>query len=442
MTPFVIIAALMTGVALLFVLPTLLRKDAGAKRHAQFDEVNLTVLRDQLRELDADLAAATITADGYRSARQELERRVAEDVQPGAAGGGAAAPVKRWTVALAGLSIPLVAASLYFLLGAPAGLDPAQVAAAKDPAHEVTEAQMEGMIAKLALRLKNEPNNAEGWSMLARSYGALGKFDKAADAYAQLVKVSPTNADALADYADVLAMSLNKTLQGEPEKLIARALVIDPKNIKALSLSGAAAFQRNDFQAAATQWKLILPLVPQDSEIARSTAGSIAEAQSRASGGSAPAQAPVTAPVAATVADALALKAVQDAKEQAAAPAATVSAVAAAKVEGSVALDPALRAKVADTDSVFIFARAASGPKFPLAVLRKQVKDLPVNFTLDDSMSMVANAKLSNYPLVVVGARISKTGDATASVGDLEGMSEPVKPGASGLKILINSQRK
>lgn len=420
MTVFSILAVLMAAGALLFVLPTLLRKEAVVTSHALRDEVNLTVLRDQLRELDADLAAGTIDATGHASARQELERRVAEDVQPHAAVIGSTAG-KRWTAVVVGLAMPLIAVSLYLLLGSPAGLDPSKVSAPKDQAHEVTEEQIVNMVAGLANRLKDKPDDVEGWSMLARSYNALGRFADAADAYARLVKLLPGNADMLADYADTLAMSLNKSLQGEPEKLIMRALEADPKNIKALALSGSAAFERRDYQAAVTQWKKILLLVPPESDIARSTMSSIGEAQALA-GEPAGAQAPVVA--AAPVA------------------AAPVAAAAAAEVGGTVELDPALRAKVADTDSVFIFARAAEGPRFPLAVLRKQVKDLPVSFVLDDSMSMVPNAKLSGFPMVVVGARISKSGSATPTAGDLEGLTEPVKPGAKGLKIQINSQRK
>ena len=103
-------------------------------------------------------------------------------------------------------------------------------------------------------------------------------------------------------------------------------------------------------------------------------------------------------------------------------------------------LDPALRAQAADSDTVFIFARAAQGPRFPLAVLRKQVKDLPAAFVLDDSMSMTPDAKLSDFPQVVVSARISKSGNATPGAGDLEGVIEPVAPGAKNLKIRINKR--
>lgn len=280
MTAFLIVAALLMASALLFILPTLLRKEAVVGRHALRDELNLTVLRDQLRELDADLAEGTINASAYESAKQELERRVVEDVQPAVANVGST-PNKRWTAVAIALTVPTVAISLYLLLGTPSGLDPTQVAAPKDQAHAVTEEQIVNMISGLSERLKSKPDNAEGWHMLARSYNTIGRYGDAADAYAQLTKLVPANADLLADYADTLAMALNKSFQGEPEKLIARALAADPNNIKALALSGSAAFERRDYQGAITQWKKILVLVPPESDMARSTMSSIGEAQAQ-----------------------------------------------------------------------------------------------------------------------------------------------------------------
>jgi cytochrome c-type biogenesis protein CcmH len=338
----------------------------------------------------------------------------------------AAGPARRWPGTLLGLAVPALAVSLYFLIGSPAGLDPALVRPLDAKTHELTEAQIASMVDGLAQRLKGKPDDIEGWSMLARSYNALGRFAEASDAYAQLVKrVTPDDADLLADYADTLAMAHNKSLRGEPEQLVARALAADPANVKALALSGSAAFERQAYRDAVLQWKKVLALVPPESDMARSTANGIREAQQLA--GDPVTQAP--APAAATT-------------PAAADGAAAAAPVAGASVAGTVELDPALRAKVAGTDTVFIFARAVEGPRFPLAVLRKQVKDLPVRFVLDDSMSMVPEAKLSAFPMVVVGARISKGGSATPGSGDFEGVTAPVRPGADGLKILINSQRK
>ncbi|HJV54301.1 MAG TPA: c-type cytochrome biogenesis protein CcmI [Noviherbaspirillum sp.] len=410
MIAFVIGAGLLLAASLLFVLTPLLRRQPEELAEVPRAELNLSVLRDQLRELDADLESGAIERHAYDSARRELERRVAEEVQPQQATARSAAD-KRWTPWVVGAALPLLAVSLYLYLGTPAGLDPQQAAAASNEnAHELTPQQIEGMVARLAERLKSDPGNVEGWNMLARSYNALGRFAEASKAFEHLVTLVPNDANLYADYADVLAMASNKSLQGEPEKLIDRALAIDPNNVKALALWGSAAFERRDYTGAVTRWQKIMTLVPAESDVGRSIAGSIAEAQGLM--GIAPAQTATPAKPAA----------------------------AAATLEGVVELDPALRAQAADDDTVFIFARAAQGPRFPLAVLRKQVKDLPAAFVLDDSMSMAPNAKLSDFSQVVVSARISKSGNATAGAGDLEGVIEPVAPGAKNLKIRINKR--
>lgn len=413
MTVFVIFAALLMAAAMALVLMPLLRKQAASGAHVERDELNLAVLRDQLRELDADLATGEIQPLAYESARHELERRVAEEVQPHAVTTTASGSGRGTAIALA-LAIPVLAIGLYVLKGTPAALDPTQMAAANQNTHEVTPEQIEGMVTALAQRLKDKPDDVEGWSMLARSYNALGRYAQASEAFAHLVQLVPDDAGLYADYADTLAMATNRSLQGEPEKLIDKALSIDPTNVKALALAGSVAFDRKDYATAVDRWQRILPLVAPESDIARSINGSIGEAQNMMGQGTQVAQ-----------------------RE---APAAKPAASGVATVEGTVELDPALRAQASDTDTVFIFARAAQGPRFPLAVLRKQVKDLPVTFKLDDTMGMMPNVKMSDFPMVVVGARISKTGSATPAAGDLEGVIDPVAPGAKGLKVRINKK--
>jgi len=455
MTVFLIVAVLLSAAALAFVLPPLLRNDARAVHAAPRDAVNLAVLRDQLRELDGDLAAGTIDAAGHASAMQELERRVAEEVQPedvqpddvqpqdmqtqeraaGVAGDGGPkigdGSRRAWSAIVLGLGVPLLAAGLYLFLGTPAGLDRTKVAPQDEQAPQVTREQLTGMVEGLAQRMQTKPDDLEGWNMLARSYALLGRFDDAAKTYAHVIKLAPGNAELLADYADALAMSQNKSMQGMPEKLIAQALRIDPKNIKALALYGSAAYERHDYQEAATRWKKILSLVPPDSELGRATASNIDEAQSQAGG-----QRMSSANSSANPSSAAA-----DGSSSAAKPAAAGAAI---EISGTVELDPALRAKVGAGDTVFVFARAADGqgPRFPLAALRLQVKDLPAKFVLDDSMGVVDGVKMSAFPHVLLGARISKSGSATPAAGDLEGLSTAVAPGAHGVKIHIDTQRK
>jgi cytochrome c-type biogenesis protein CcmH len=277
------------------------------------------------------------------------------------------------------------------------------------------------MVQKLAARLQSNPEDAEGWVMLARSYSVLGRFDQAAKAYAEASKRLPEDAQLLADYADTLAMAQGQNLVGEPEQLIARALKINPNNIKALALSGSAAYARKDYAKAVEIWERILPLASGDSEFTRSINASIADARSLAKGtvtsGAAPAAVKETA-----------------AKEASRA----TPAAAGTGISGTVKLASDLATKAAPTDTVFIFARAAEGPRMPLAILRKQVRELPITFTLDDSMAMAQGMSVSSFPRIVVEARVSKSAQATSQPGDLEGTSTPVANNTAGISVVID----
>ncbi len=334
--------------------------------------------------------------------------------------------IKRHLAILVGFAVAIVAAVGYWRpdLLIPLGLT--GPVALKESHHAASQEQIVDRASALAIRLKDKPDDVEGWSMLARSYITLGRYAEAADAYSHLVKLRPGNAELLADYADVLAMSMNKKLLGEPQVLIKRALDLDPKNVKALALSATASFQERDYAAAVDQWKKILVLVPPESEVARSTMSSIGEAQNLAeqsskaespepqAGGSTPRQ----------------IATGQMGNER-----------GSAQVSGIVQLDAGLRTTVLDTDTVFVFVRAAEGSSRPLAVLRKQVRDLPTSFVLGDQMSIGPYAKISDQRALIVGARISRSGNATPGAGDLEGQSEPVRPGAKNIMIRINRQR-
>lgn len=282
MIGFWILAGLLVAGALLFLLPPLLGRAApGAPASRQ--SANLEVLRDQLRELEADLAARTIDPSQYARAREDLGRRVMEEapLSPKPAMSVAAG---RASAAVVALALPTLAVGAYLTLGNPGSLDPAQASQAAGAAtHALGPDQIEAMTEGLARRLQEQPGDVDGWKMLARSYGALGRYGDAAAAYGRAAEQSPDDAQLLADYADVLAMAQGRTLAGEPERLIARALQADAKNVKALALAGTAAFHRQDYAGALRHWEPILVLVPGDSPMARSIAGSIEEA--RALGG-------------------------------------------------------------------------------------------------------------------------------------------------------------
>lgn len=403
MTAFWVIAVLLAAGALAFVLPPLLGRRRTAPGAAN-DATNVAVYRDQLREIEADLAAGTLGRDQYEDSRRELEARLLDDVRGSGPGPRVAKPGRLAAIA-AGIAIPLVSILLYLAFGNPGALAP------QSDSHGITRQQIEGMVERLAARMRENPDDATGWVMLGRSYAVLDRFPEAVAAYANAVKRSPPDAQLLADYADALAMAQGRRLQGEPERIIAQALKVDPKNVKALALAGTAAFENHDFKGAIAHWRNILEVVPPDSDMAESIRDSIADAQKLGGGAvkakPAPGRAAASAPGA---------------------------------VSGTVQLAPALAARVAPADTVFVFARAAGGTRMPLAVMRKQVRELPAAFTLDDTMAMAPGMKLSDHSRVVVGARISKSGSPTPQPGDLEGLSAPVKVGDTGVTVVIGTE--
>ena len=417
MKGFIALAAVMTAIAVLWVVvPLLRRRESGAG--IETGGSNLAILRTQLAELDADVGTGVLSAEQHASAKAELERRVLEEGgSEGASAGGVQSGGTAAAIVFA-LLIPLAALGMYLWIGEPDGMRP-EAAAAE---HQVTSKEVDEMVSRLAARLEKNPDDPRGWMMLARSYYVMKRMPEAVAAFEKAARTVNDDADFYADYADALAMSQGRKLDGRPMQLIQQALKIDPGHPKALAMAGSAAFFRKDYPGALAYWEKLLPLLPPDSEMGKSIASGIAEA--RELGG-------IKGPVAAKAAPKPEAKPAKGVEAKPAAGGASVS--------GRVTLAPAIAAKASPGDTLFILARAANGPRIPLAVLRKQVSDLPFEFTLDDALAMSPELKLSGFPEVIVAARISKSGNAIAQSGDLQGTSAPVKVGAKGLSITIDS---
>ncbi len=419
MTLFWVYAALLVGVALAFLLTPLLRSraDATASRSA----TRLDVYRDQLAELEADLAAGTIDREQWQAARGDLERGLLEDAETPRA--EAPVPAKRSKAAAIAVvvAVPLISVALYLGLGNPQGLAPAKQADAQGAPHQISKEQIESMAVRLEQRLASTPDDGVGWLMLARTYNALGHFDKAAAAFAKAEAKFPQDAQLLADYADTLAMAQGQRLEGRPEALIQRALKADANNLKALALAGTVEFDKRNFGKAIEHWRKILPLLPPDSaEMGDSVRASIKEAQDKIGQSEVMPPAPVVA----------------------ASGKATTATAKSGSVSGTVKLAPAVAARAAPDDTVFVLARPAQGSRMPLAATRAKVKDLPLSFSFDDSMAMNPSSKISDYAEVVVAARVSRSGNVMPQPGDLEGVSKPVRPGSSGIKVDILNEIK
>lgn len=417
MMVFWLVAALLLAAALLFILPPLLRANRDVNS-AQRRALNVSIYRDQLKEMERDVENGVLGEEQYQQARIEIEQRLLDDVDDDAGTDTpttSARPTKITAIVLA-LLIPLGAVILYQILGTPAGLDPEHYQPPAMSKQEQSD-QINQMVARLAARLQDDPNDAEGWKMLGRSYLVLERFADARKAFEQAVKLLPNDAQLLADLADTIAMTSGQTLAGRPMELIRKALSVDPQNEKALWLAGTAAYERKDYREALKYWQRLYAMQQPGTEGAKAMERNIAEVQSLLGE-------PVTMPSAA---------------DNVTASNSTSTAVSAGKISGELKLAASLQGRVKPSDSVFIFAQAPSGPRMPLAVFRTTAADLPLRFTLDDTMSMMPQMRLSNFAEVVVTARVSKSGSAAAQSGDLQGRIDNVSTdGSKDLQLIID----
>jgi cytochrome c-type biogenesis protein CcmH len=399
-------------------------------------------LKQKLARLKEQQADGTLSAAQFEEGKVALERQIldlvlsaapqkAASAATAAPGAIAATPLtasasaaKPSGLLLGGLLAGIVALAVagYVWKGSPFAGAPesAQAAAGAGgaPQHSTNAEQIAAMTDKLAAHLQDTPDDVEGWTMLARSYSVLGRHADALKAFAKASSLRKDDPTLLADYADSLAVNNNDSLDGEPMKLVERALQLDPKNLKALYLAGTYAFNKQDYPSAIKTWETLARTGPAGNVFVREVEPAIAEARKLAG-----------LPAAAQPLDA-------------ATPSGTAAqptpAAGGGAVSGTVTLSAALAKQAQPDDTVFVFARAAEGSRMPLAILRKQVKDLPLRFTLNDSMAMSPASALSSVSQVIVGARISKSGNAMPQPGDLSGQSAPVKVGATGLAIEIS----
>ncbi len=378
--------------------------------------------RGRLVQLKALHDAGTLDAATYENERRAVEREIGNHLADATPAEGQARPSRRLIASLV-VAVLALAGVGYWRTGSPslagAGTSVAAAppgAATVDPAASDAAAnglqQIAAMVDKLAARMKDHPEDAQGWTMLARSYTVLGRFADALPAYAQASHLQPRNADLLADYADAVAATKGTANNPESMALVARALAVDAEHPKALALAGTALYDRGDYAGAVASWQKIADRLPPESDLAKQVNASIVEARERATASGTPIAAATARP--------------------------TPAAAPATALTGTVTLDAALAANAAPGDSVFVFARAAGGGRMPLAMQRATVSDLPLAFRLDDSMAMAPGVTISSAKQVIVGARISKSGNALPQAGDLSGEAVPVAPGASGVAIRID----
>jgi cytochrome c-type biogenesis protein CcmH len=363
--------------ALLIVLPPIWRSREIAA--ADQDQRNIAIARQRLVELQEQLRAGALTQAQYDEQRAELEVALSDDLDiPGQV--KAYGTKGRWMVFVLVLLVPLAALTLYAGLGSYASLNQTSDNSAMPSPEDINR-----MVAGLAARMKSNPNDAQGWLMLGRSYKYLQQYPEAADAFAQAYRLLGDQAEVLLSYADALAMANDGRLSGKPSELVFKALALEPNNMTGLWLGGMAKAEAGDAAGAVQLWRKLEASLPPDSEARQEIQTLMANVENRMP------------------------------EEQ---PAETVS----PGIDVEVSLAPELQSKITPEQTVFIYAQALSGPKMPLAIVRKQASELPLTVNLNDSMAMMPEMKLSRFDQVKLIARISKSGNATQQPGDLIGV--------------------
>ena len=405
---FLLIVSVLILIAFLLILPPLWRKQAV--QAADLDQRNILIAQHRLAELKENRRSGGISQAQYEEQLADLEQALSDDldiqshVSPAQSQG-------RWVVYVLVLGVPLLAGALYLSLGNYQAIShSAEMAVDPDT---LKLAEINKMVEGLAEKMKNNPDDAQGWLMLGRSYKFQQQYPKAVDAFANAYRLLGDQAEVMLLYADAIAYANDKNLAGKPTELVFKALALEPDNMTALWLGGMAKVQQGDVVNAIKLWKKLVALLPPGSESQQEIQALLAKIES-------------------------------EQPKVAAQPEATQKAnVPGIAIDVQVSLAPELQKSASPGDTVFIYAQALSGPKMPLAIVRKQVSDLPLTVSLNDTMAMMPNMKLSNFPKVKLLARISKSGNAVSQPGDLIGVIDQVTLADKGKhKIVINGQVK
>lgn len=372
MIDFWLAAGLLLLVALAFLLIPVLR---GRKAQAEEDRtaLNVALYQERLAELQAQHEAGTLTEAQLEAGRAEAARELLADTEGAAA--DRSARLGRALPLLAALLVPALGLGLYAHWGSS---DKVQLA------REMREQPrtIEEMTARLEKAVQAQPDSAEGWYFLGRTYMAQERPVDAVKAYERAVQIAGRQPELLGQWAQALYFASQKRFTPEVQALTEDALKADPNEVTSLGLLGIAGFEEGRFKDAIGYWERLIAVLPQDDPSRAALQGGIDRARERL------AENGETLPERETLTKSM------------------------PQLKVRVDLAAALKDKVQPGDTVFIFARAAEGPPMPLAVKRLTVKDLPAEVVLSDADAMMPQLKISNFPQVQLVARVSREGNA------------------------------
>ena len=377
------IAAIGLLVLALLILVTPLLRVQVADQADDRQQQNIDIARDKKTTLDLQLKQGELNQEEYDNTMLDLETALALDLE-----NIESSDLRRpgnWAVWLIAVAVPVLSFGLYFQLGEYGVIkNPtlAQVPAARQAHDQLSDLSVEEIEELIKQRLRKNPEDAEGWFVLGKTYMAQQKFDKAITAYQRTFDLVGNEPGVMFSLADALAMQKEGVMLGEPEQLVKRGLEISPQDPTGLWLAGLAAEQRQDYKSAHASWTRLLPLIQDDPASKAEIRELIQELEQRD-------------------------------------PQLTVAVSGGRVLNLSISLSDNIRQLAAPGDSVFVYAKAMDGPPMPLAVKRLSVRDLPAQVSLSDDDAMLPNMNLSAFARVIVGARVSKSGNPVAQPGDL-----------------------
>jgi len=438
MVTFWLLAILLFVLAIAFILYPFItqyflsKKDSQENSDSTVDQrqINIDIAKEQIQALEADFNKGEISQEEYDSLKYELESSLIEDISDNnnaETETATSATNPKLIMALVLIFVPLCSILFYQQLGKPGMIDGSAMQLAQSQHNsDGQQPSVEEMIGMLINKLKQNPTDEKGWFLLARTFMALKRYDEAYKTYENLLKLTGEDPDVLVSMADAAAMSKGGTITGTAEKLIRRALKVDPNNITGLWLIGIAEKEQGNNAQALKYWTKLYPLIEEAEAIEtvakmiESVGGKVPETESAHNHDNS-----VSSDIMANIADEI------NASKKENIPNNTI--------QVTVSLSDELKSKTQANDIVFIYAKPKQGSPIPLAAFKKKVSELPVTVAMDDSMAMMPAMKISAFKQVLVGARISKSGQTSKQIGDLESIEETVDTSnIQAVNLIIN----
>ncbi len=403
------VSILLMVIAAAMLAPSLLsqRKTQQSDQRTQ----NIEIAREQMRDLEVAMENNEIDSETFENAKVELERTLMDDISDTeeAPRSNANKNIGRMTLFALIATIPLLTTLLYFQIGTPELIDAKQGLESQQAGNQHNQnSQISDMVAGMKQKLKENPDDGDGWYLLARTYMYIKDYPNAQKAFARAYQFFPDDVAVILNYADAMIMSNNGEFNTTSKALVKKALELEPTSTTALWLAGMIASDEGDYQRALKLWRLLKRQLEGD-----------------------PQQAQVISMIAKLEKHLGIEPTTEKTKSQDSGSAVAVSV--------TVTISDEIKAQLNDVKKVFIYAKAVNGPRFPIAAVQVESNQLPTEVVLDDQSAVMSSAKISDFENITIGAHISKSGTAIATTGDF--VAQPVKwSRSSGVKVnlLIN----